>query len=342
MRVTQQDIARLANVSQATVSRVVAGDTRVVDEYRERVLRVMKEHDYRPDVRARSLRQQKTHLIGLVMRREARDLQGDPFFSLFVSEILGFLSSSPYHLCVDIAASAFRQDYVYDELLRTKRVDGLILVESEAKDERVATLQRDNFPFVVIGNPADPERIHSVDNDNVLAGEIATKHMVEQGYRRIAFLSGPESLTVSKDRAFGYRNVLANHNLPHAVHHSDFGFAKARTSALELIASDFRPDAIVVLDDLMAMGVIEASRELGVHIPDQLGVVSFNDTNLCNLFPGGLSSVSLNISEMVRRACGKLLRIIEGEAQGEPMRTIVSSSLKVRGSSRRHPEVALR
>ncbi|MBL8040584.1 MAG: LacI family DNA-binding transcriptional regulator, partial [Chthonomonas sp.] len=171
MRVTQQDIARLAKVSQSTVSRVVAGDQRVEEEIRERVMTVMRNHNYRPDVRARSLRTQSTHLIGLVMKREARDLQGDPFFSMFVSEILGFLSSTPYHLCVDIAASALRQEFIYDELLRTRRVDGLILVESEPRDERVERLQKDAFPFVIIGNPGSDVDLHSVDNDNILAGE---------------------------------------------------------------------------------------------------------------------------------------------------------------------------
>lgn len=340
MRVTQQDIARIANVSQATVSRVLGGDERVESEIRDRVVRVMQEHNYRPDVRARSLRNQRTHLIGLVMRREPKDLQGDPFFSLFVSEILGVLASTPYHLCVDLAASATHQDHVYDEMLRTRRVDGLILVESEPRDERVMRLQSDDFPFVLIGNPNDVD-LYSIDNDNVFAGRLATKHLLEQGYRRIAFLAGPEHLTVSRDRLTGYRQVVCEAGSEPTVAYSEFGFGAARDSALALLSRNDRPDALVVLDDYMAMGAIQAARELRLSIPEQLGLASFNDTALCRLVAGGLTSVSLNIPELVRRACSMLLDIVEGKEKGGPRRTIIPCEIKVRGSSGRTPEVSL-
>jgi len=341
MRVTQQDIARLAKVSQSTVSRVVAGDQRVEEEIRERVMTVMRNHNYRPDVRARSLRTQSTHLIGLVMKREARDLQGDPFFSMFVSEILGFLSSTPYHLCVDIAASALRQEFIYDELLRTRRVDGLILVESEPRDERVERLQKDAFPFVIIGNPGSDVDLHSVDNDNILAGEVATRHLVEQGYKRIGFLAGPASLTVSKDRIRGYANIMEEFGQKPRTWYSDFGHDAARRVALKALGDLDRPDALVVLDDFMAMGVIEAARELSLPLGSHLGLVSFNDSNLCQLVPGGLSSVSLNISKMVQFACEKLLSSIEGTNGFDEKRSIVSCELRARASSIRTPEVSL-
>lgn len=341
MRVTQQDIARMAGVSQATVSRVVAGDIRVEEEIRERVESAMRSHNYRPDVRARSLRQQRTHLIGLVMKREARDLQGDPFFSLFVSEILGFLSATPYHLCVDIAASTLRQDNVYDEMLRTRRVDGLILVENEPKDDRVLRLQHDDFPFVLIGNPGESDHLHSVDNDNVTAGASATRHLIQQGYRRIGFIAGPESVTVSRDRSEGYESAMSEARLDSKVWYSGFGFENARKTALAALKDPFRPQALVVLDDFMAMGVVDAARDRGLSIPNELGLVSFNDTNICSLLPGGLTSVSLNIAEMVKVACGRLLRIIESDANGEDRRIIVPTNLKVRGSSVRTPEVSL-
>ncbi|MBS1706061.1 MAG: LacI family DNA-binding transcriptional regulator [Armatimonadetes bacterium] len=341
MRVTQQDIARLASVSQATVSRVVAGDARVEDEIRERVLGVMKSHNYRPDVRARSLRQQRTHLVGLVMKRDARDLQGDPFFSMFVSEILDYLSNTPYHLCVDIASSAVSQTNVYDELLRTRRVDGLILVESEPRDNRATRLQADHFPFVLVGNPGEAKHLHSVDNDNVLAGAIATQHLIEQGYRKVGFIAGPSELTVSKDRVEGYCQTVSSAGLRPRIWYSDFGFDAARSVGLQALSSEDRPDSLVVLDDFMAMGVVDAARELRLAVPQSLGIVSFNDTHLCNLVPGGLTSVSLNIREVVRRACGTLLRIVEDRNEEPPSRVVVPCALKVRGSSLRTPEVAL-
>lgn len=340
MRVTQQDIARLAQVSQATVSRVLSGDDRVEVDLRERVLDVMRENNYQPDVRARSLRKQETHLIGLVIKREAQDLQGDPYFSMLLSEILAGLSQTPFHLCVDVA-SASAQAHVYDELLRSRRVDGLILVESEPRDERISRLQEDQFPFVVIGNPKHFKPVHSVDNDNVHAGAIATQHLIDQGYRRIGFLAGPADVTVCEDRICGYREAIKKKDLQPLIWNTEFGYGSALNQARELLKGKDRPDALVVIDDFMAMGVVQAARELRLSIPSQLGLVSFNDSPVCELLENGLTSVNLNIHEMVDRALKVLLASIANKRGHEPARHIIPTSLTVRGSSLRTPEVTL-
>ncbi len=341
MRVTQQDIARFANVSQATVSRVLAGDERVEGAIKTRVLSVMAEHNYKPDVRARSLRKQKTHLIGLVLKREAREIQGDPFFSVFLAEILGFLAGTPYHLCVDIASSSTGQSHIYDELLRTQRVDGLILVESEVSDERVRLLEEDRFPFVLIGNPNGDDHLISVDNDNVLAGRMATEHLLEQGFQRVGFIAGPQAVMVSRDRVQGYMDAIAEHGQEPLVWYCDFGLDSARDASFRALTESNRPDALVVMDDYMAMGVVQSARELHLSIPSQLALVSFNDTSLCDVVENGLTSVSLNIPTMVQRAVGRLMRVIEQEKLIGERRLIVPCELKVRGSSRRTPEVTL-
>lgn len=331
MRVRQQDIARIANVSQATVSRVLAGDDRVEEDIRQRVLVAMEEHNYRPDARAQSLRTLQTHLIGLVVKRQQGALKGDPFFALLISEILDCLTETPYHLCVDTVASQTVQKAVYDELLRSRRVDGLILVESEAHDERVRRLQDDDFPFVLIGKGA--EGILSIDNDNELAGRLATRHLADMGYRRIAMIAGPEGLTVSEDRISGYISVVQEFGHEPVVAHSRFGYEAARDTAKGLLSHPNRPDALVVLDDFMALGVVEAARELRIRIPENLGIVTFNDTIYCTLVEGGLTSVSLNLQQIVRNACQKLLPVIEGQESPGPERTIVPCELKIRGSS---------
>lgn len=341
MRVTQQDIARLANVSQATVSRVLSGDGRVEPDIRQRVLAVIEEHNYQPDVRARSLRKQRTHMVGLVLRREAGDLQGDPFFSVFVSELLDYLSRTSYHLVVEIADSTTRQEAVYDEMLRSRRVDGLILVESEARDERIGRLQADDFPFVLIGNPVADGDLHSVDNDNVLAGEMATRHLFESGYQKVGFLGGPEYLTVSRDRLQGYLNVVDERGASPSIWYSDFGLAAARSVAEIALRGAHRPDALVVLDDFMAMGVVQAARDLRVAIPDDLGLVSFNDTNFCQLVEGGLTSVSLQLPLLVQRACERLLALVEGADTNGRRRIVIPCELQVRGSSCRNHKITL-
>lgn len=333
MRVTQQDIAKIASVSQATVSRVLAGDEKVEAAIRERVISVMREHNYQPDVRARSLRSKRTGLIGLVLNRPSGGLGEDPFFSGLIAEILDKLSGRPYHLCMDLVSTQAGQSAIYDEMLRTRRVDGLILVESEATDHRIERLQEEGFPFVLIGNPMDSESIHSVDNDNVLAAETATCHLVEQGYKRIGILAARRGVTVSDDRVAGYQRALRNTQGHDLIRFGDFGAEAARQVAKEWLASTDRPDALVVLDDFMALGVVSAARELGIKIPADLGLVSFNDTSLCGVLEGGITSVSLRIPEIVGMAVDRLLRIIEERPIGSDRRIIVPCELMVRASS---------
>ncbi len=334
MRITQADIAKIANVSQPTVSRVVSGDGRVEDGIRQRVLEVMREHNYQPDARARSLRSKRAGLIGLVVKRPKGGLSDDPFFASLISAIMDFLVGKPYHLCADMTLDAQSQVGLYDELLRSRRVDGLILVESEALDERVHRLQADHFPFVLIGNPMGNEAIWSVDNDNVLAGRIATQHLLDQGFRRIGFLAGPSETTVTRDRLEGYMQALRGRQDRAFVWHSDFGSQAAREATREhILTAPEVPDALVVLDDFMAMGAVQALRDFGANVPGDMGLVSFNDSAICRLIEGGLSSVSLNIETLVQTACERLVDAIEGRDPDGPRRTLIPSALIARGSS---------
>jgi len=333
MRVTQQHIAKMAGVSQATVSRVLSGDDRVEPDIKDRVLAVVSDQKYRLDARARSLRKQQTHMVGLVVKRRP-DIQGDPFFSLLTGHILDHLADTDYHLCVDSAQEGAAQFETYEELLRSRRVDGLILVESEPDDKRIKALNRDQFPFVVIGNPGS-KSIASVDNDNVHAGELATEHLVEQGYINIAFIAGPEEVTVSQDRVAGYRSVMERHSREPRVWYSAFGHTAARQVARDVLMSSNRPDAIVVLDDLMAMGVIQAAQEHGLAIPTDLGIVGFNNSMLSEVVDHGLSSVDLNIKEMARASVAMLLNLIEEPEELTERQVVVPCSLIRRGSTRR-------
>lgn len=332
MRATQHTIAKLARVSQATVSRVLAGDARVDPEIRRRVLAVVAEENYRPDARARSLRQRRTGLIGLVLKRPVGSVALDPFFAGLTSEILEALSKTEYHLCIDFVTSASSQEAVYDQLLRDRRVDGVILVESEARDERISRLQADHFPFVVIGNPGGSQ-VWSVDNDNVLAAEIATQHLLDQGYRTIAMIAGPHGLTVSEDRIVGYARAFRRAGGTPTIWHSEFGAEPARAAAREALTSAFKPDALVMLDDFMAMGAVHAARDLGLCVPDHVGLVGFNDSYLCELLECGLTSVSLSVSEIVRLAVDQLLSIVEGRSDEPPFRRVVPCRLCARGST---------
>ena len=130
------------------MSRVTSGDERVESDIRLRVEKVILEHNYQPDVRAQSLRNKRTGMIGLVIKRPQGGIVNDPFYANLIASIMEQLSETDFHLCVDCASDNRKHQSLYDEMLRTRRVDGLILVESEAVDGRIEKLQSDQFPFV--------------------------------------------------------------------------------------------------------------------------------------------------------------------------------------------------
>lgn len=332
MRPTQEDIARLAQVSQATVSRVLSGDERVVPEIRAKVERAVEEAKYRPDARARSLRNRTTGMIGLAIRRPPGGLSGDPFYTSLISEILDNLAGTGYRLALHTVPAQEPHWPVYDELLRSRTVDGLVLVESEADDERLRNLHEDHFPFVLIGNPLGME-VASVDNDNVKAGFLATSHLIENGFQKVAMLAGRPGITVSDDRIEGYLQAIGQHGMPPNVWHSDFGPQAAYEVSLEALSHGDHVDGIVVLDDFLALGVVNAARSLGRTIPHDLGLVSFNDTPLCSVLAGGLTSVSLNMPELIQSAIGTLLPAARRQEAPAPGRVIVPAHLVARGSS---------
>ena len=339
-RTTQRDIARMGQVSQATVSRVVSGDERVDHEVRGRILQIMAEQNYLPDFWARSLRKRRTGFIGLVLKRSQEEINGDPFFVSLAYELMAFFGRTQYGLCVEIVTDE-TQAAVYDEMLRTRVVDGLILVEPEASDNRISRLRKDNFPFVLIGNPhsiglpiegAEPL---SVDNDNIMAAYEATHHLFSGGYRRVGFLAGPAGLAVTEDRTAGYLKAVFENQATPQVTNSDFGLKAARENAVRLFESIHRPDALVVMDDFMAMGVVQAARSCRLQIPDHLGMVSFNDSTVCDFIECGISSMNLNVQGIVQAAGVTLIRTIEGKPIAGGHRVIIPSRLVERGSSKR-------
>jgi len=331
----QVEIARLAGVSQATVSRVLKGDPQVNDEMRERVLAVVQELGYVPDARAQSLRSQRTRLLGLVVHRAPEALAGDPFFSALIASIVEQAGRHDYHLCVDTARTVRSQRAIYEELLRTRRVDGLILVESETHDKRIERLSSEGFPFVLIGRYEPIDAVCSVDNDNIGAAFMATDYLIRIGRRRVAYIGGPAGLTVTRDRLQGYKNALESHGVgydPCLVAFSEFNERSAASAMAELLSLNPPPDAVVGLDDLIALSAMREAKRHGRRVPDEIAFIGFNDSPLCHYVEPSLTSIAVDIPALARRATEMLITLIEGH-EPHPKRQIVPARLVKRESA---------
>ncbi|MCB9916300.1 MAG: LacI family DNA-binding transcriptional regulator [Planctomycetes bacterium] len=334
MRITQHDIARKANVSQSTVSRVLAGDAKVDASLRRRVQEVLEAENYFRNARAAGLRKRSSAQVGVVLKRPARSLEGDPFVSVLVSCMTEVLRPADYHLCVEVASSSAEQAHIYEQLLRSDRVDGVVVLEPEMRDARFAQLLEDRFPFVVVGDPGEVA-VPSVDNDNVMAGALATRHLLEAGCARVGMIAGPDEVRFSEDRIRGYVQAMRAAGQPPRVWHSAFGPRAARETARRAFDEDAPPDALVVLDDAMALGAVSEAQRLGLRVPEDLALVGFNDSGLCELVEGGLSSVALNIEDLIRKATEELLEMMRGRKPIRRTRELVPCSLVARRSSAR-------
>lgn len=332
---SQQDIAALAGVSQATVSRVLNGDPQVNEPLRDRVMQIIRDVNYVPDVRAQMLRNKRTDNLGLVVHRSPRNLSADPFFCSLVAFLIEEAGKRGLHLCIDAARSAHGRRTIYEQMLRTRRVDGLILVEPAEEDERIQRLSREGFPFVLIGRSDLADHVYSVDNDNVGAARQAAEHLLEQGHRRVGFIGGPPGLLLHEDRLKGYSEALLAADLAvdqSLLANADFTEAGGAKAMKRLLEQREPPTSVLCLDDLIAMGALRAAKDSGRSVPQDLAIVGFNDSAICPYLHPPLTSVAVDIASLARHATQLLVDLINGRVPEEPRR-IVASRLVARESS---------
>lgn len=322
------DVAALAGVGEATVSRVLNGRANVRPATRERVLAAIQELKYRPSSVARSLSLGKTMVVAVVL----------PWFTnpsavARVRGIVEALSGSPYDLMLFDVESEDRQRRAFELLDRGDRADGLLIVSTLPPEPELARLRASAMPCVVVD--AQHASLPCVVVDDVAGGEMATRHLIELGHRRVAFIGDtpPEfRFDWSRDRTRGYERALERAGLavrPEYVKEGTRNLHVARAIAAELLGLPERPTAIFAASDTQALGVLEAARALEVAVPEQLSVVGFDDIEIAAYV--GLTTVRQPLFESGRRGGELLLRALTGHvlpARSEqlPLELVVRST----------------
>jgi LacI family transcriptional regulator, galactose operon repressor len=329
---TIKDVARAAGVSITTVSHVI-NDTRFVsDELRERVQAAMEELGYRPNILARSLRRGETKTIGLVVPDNS-----NPFFAEMARTVedLGFATGYSVILCN--SDDNLAKEAAYLEVLITKQVDGVVFIASGSSQEHLVELSQQGIPYVVVDREIDGAWADIVLVNNELGGYVATRHLIELGHRRIACITGPSQLTPSADRVRGYRRALREFQIAEdeeLVVPGDFR-AQGGEAALErLLAVSPPPSAVLACNDMMAIGVLRAARKAGLHVPDDLSVVGFDDIPLASAVSPALTTVAQPITELASHSVQILLARMQNSEEGQPrQRIVLDPRLIVRDSS---------
>lgn len=315
MGITIKDVAKLARVAPSTVSRVIANNPRISEKTKKRVREAMDELGYHPNFIARSLASQSTQTIGLVLPSSANKVFQNPFFPEVMRGISRGAHDKQYALHMTTGES---EEEIFEgvvQMVQGRRVDGLVLLYSRVDDDILTYLQERKFPFVMIGKPfKDMETITHVDNDNYGASKEVTQYLIGLGHDRIAFVGGNLNLVVTIDRLLGYKQAIRSNGLAlrdDYMVHEEFLREGGQEAIKELMSLDEPPTALLVVDDVMAMGVINTLDEMGIQVPDHISVASFNNVLLAQLSKPPLTSVDINIFSLGYEAAKYLIQKIE-------------------------------
>lgn len=296
---TIKDVARLAQVSPSTVSRVLANSSRISEETKRRVREALHQLDYHPNAFARGLVTNTTGAIGILIPPSMNEFFVNPFFAEWMSGVSEVAREHGFDTV--LSTSARDEEEVVDRMVRGRRVDGILLLETRPGDRVLRLVAERQFPAVLLGRPADPVPISYVNNDNVEAAYRATQHLIRLGHRRIGFLGGASELVVTIDRVNGYRSALVEADIapdPRMEVSSFFLEQGGYLGMMRLLAMPERPTAVLASDDILAFGGMRAAAELGFRMPEELAIVGFNDIRLAELANPSLTSVRVHMHRL--------------------------------------------
>ncbi|WP_186575844.1 LacI family DNA-binding transcriptional regulator [Aquibacillus kalidii] len=338
MAVTIKDVAKAAGVAPSTVSRVIADNPRISLETKKRVRKSMKELGYHPNVNARNLAIRSTQAIGVVMPSSADKALQNPFFPEILRGIGSFAHETEYSLYVSTGGT---EEELFEEVKRMvqgNRVDGIILLYSRVGDAVMNFLLDTKFPFVVVGKPYDQENeITYVDNDNFKASKELTNHLIELGHQHIAFIGGSTDLVVTVDRLQGYESAIKESGFPSPEEYkvqAEFLKSGGRKAVERLFSLEAPPTGLVIADDLMSLGVINMLEEMGLSVPEDVSITSFNNVYLSEITRPPLTTVDIQIYTLGVQAARCLIE--KARNKEEPAkRIIVPYTIQYRQSTKR-------
>lgn len=327
---TIKEVAARAGVSSATVSHVLNNTRYVSDVVKERVQRAMDEMGYRPNVLARSLRQGKTKTLGLILPDSANPFYAELGHAL---ETSAFLKN--YNLILCNSDSAIDREHLYFDLLLDKQVDGIILDTEEKDPFDIKKRLPAEYPIVLVDRDFSENIFDTVLTDNTLGGYLATRYLIELGHRRIACVTGPMNLLGSVNRLQGYQKALTEFGIledPSLIYHGDFTASSGHEAAHHLLKLPGLPTAVFVGNDMMAIGFLRSSIEIGLRIPEEISIVGFDNLELGMYMHPTITSFAQPKEEIGEKAIQLLLNRIENP-KTPPQRILIPPRIIIREST---------
>ncbi|HVG39424.1 MAG TPA: LacI family DNA-binding transcriptional regulator [Pyrinomonadaceae bacterium] len=325
-----KDVAREAGVSTATVSHVI-NETRYVSEAtRSKVLRAIEQCNYYPNAHARSLASGRSQMIGLIVS----DIS-NPFFPDLVKSIEASAFDRGYDVVLSNTSYDSKRASSYVRRILERKVAGVALMTSELDAGLLDELSRRHVSVVLLDLGVAGERMSTLVVDYQVGIDEAIRYLVGLGHRRLAYVGGPHRMSSALKRLEGFRESVARTlpgELPPLIYEGDFRLESGRRAAREIIAAAPRPTAVVVANDMMALGVMQECRRADLHIPRDISIVGFDDIAFAALAEPPLTTVCLPRAELGKRAVEALIAMIE--RPGQPgVEVSIPTYLITRGST---------
>lgn len=338
--VTIKDIAKRLGISASTVSRAMRGSTEVNEETRKLVQQVAKEMHYTPNPIALSLKAKKTKVVGVIVPEIANF-----FCSAVIAGIEDFAYAKGYHVVIFQSHEKFEREVMNIHLLQQRRIDGLIIsVSNETKNgKHIQELIDRGVPVVMFDRICDEIDTPRVVTDDEGGAYLATSHLIEQGYTRIAHIGMAAHLSVTKARVKGYMDALREHGIPFQkkwVVACDFTAKNIQKAVEKLFKPDSKPDAILAAAERIAIRSYEVLRDMKLRIPDDVALAGFFDNPISRFIEPPLTSVHQPTFDIGQSAAHLLIDMIENNTLQHQFKTIeLKTTMDIRASSLRSRSV---
>lgn len=312
-KVTIKEVAKEAGVATSTVSRVLSNNPKISEETKAKVNEAIERLNYKPNAIARSLANNKTKILGVVLPSEADDLLTNPFFINAMKGMSIYAQNKNYYITYVFAKDGKNEFGSIKEITNTNLIEGIILLRVNENDESIKFLNTIGFPFVAIGRPEKTEDVLWVDNDNFQAMYNVVNRLIQKGHKKIGFIGAIKTLNMSKDRLKGYKMALEVNGLNYdeeLVIHKQFFKENTGYAGAEELLSKHEVTAIVTTDDLLAFGVSQLLNEKRL---EKISLVGFNNIQLSKYQTPPLASVDINADELGYYAAKLLIEKLENE-----------------------------
>lgn len=330
-RPTIADIAQRAGVTKAAVSFALNGQPGVSAATRERILTIAREIGFQPSSAARALTAGKAEAFGLVIDRPARTLGIEPYFMQLVSGIQAELSAQHVTLLFSMAEDQDDEIEMYRRWWAQRRVDGVFVVDLQRSDRRIAVLEGLHMPAVVIGTPRGSGALPALWQDDRACVETVVRYLAELGHRRIARVGGFARYWHSKLRAEAFSSVAAALGLEATSVEADYTAEHGAQATRGLLGSAEPPTAILYDNDVMASAGLGEAQRMGLNVPSDVSIVSWDDSALCELIHPAITALHRDVAAVGSQAARMLQEMAAG-ARPENFRE-ARPSLVVRDSS---------